>query len=549
MNDFLQDLWVTITNYLPTLLLAIGILIIGWLIAWAVSSLIRSLLRRTTLDDRLAAMIAGEQPGQTTDRQRVNVEKWISTGVFWVIILFTVLAFLQALNLTVTAGPFATLLNRVLAFVPGILIALVLLLVAWVVATLLRFLIIRLFTASGLAERLAANADMESADRRSLGQTIGNVVYWLVFLLFLPAILDALNLQGLLQPVQQVVNQILGVLPNLLGAAVIFAIGWLVARIVRQLVVNILSGIGIDRLGAEAGVTEATGRTRISDLIGLIVYILILIPVAIAALNTLNIPAISEPATNMLNLILVALPAIFGALLLLGIAYFIARLVGNFVASILAGIGFDRLFNWMGLFRTTGNGGGRYTGGRVGVYRTPVPGRSRDEIRYEVKVTNLTPSRIIGHLTTIAIVLFAAMEAADLLGFEFLANLISSFIVAAGQVLVGLIVFGIGLYLASLAERVIRDSGASQANILGPAARYAIIFFSAALALRQMGIAESIVNLAFGLMLGAIAVAVALAFGLGGRDVAARQLERWNQNLRVRDEIERPRRREPGAAD
>jgi hypothetical protein len=49
----------------------------------------------------------------------------------------------------------------------------------------------------------------------------------------------------------------------------------------------------------------------------------------------------------------------------------------------------------------------------------------------------------------------------------------------------------------------------------------------AAMALQQMGIAPNIVNLAFGLLLGAIAVAVAIAFGLGGRDVAANQLQNW----------------------
>ena len=149
-----------------------------------------------------------------------------------------------------------------------------------------------------------------------------------------------------------------------------------------------------------------------------------------------------------------------------------------------------------------------------------------------VQPLRTSPAEIVGYLVTVAILLFATMEAADLLGFETLAALVSRVILAATQVLVGLVVFGIGLYLSRWVERVIRESGASQANILAPAARVAIIVFSAALALREMGIAESIVNLAFGLLLGAVAVAVALAFGLGGRDVAARALERWQQSLR-----------------
>jgi hypothetical protein len=59
--------------------------------------------------------------------------------------------------------------------------------------------------------------------------------------------------------------------------------------------------------------------------------------------------------------------------------------------------------------------------------------------------------------------------------------------------------------------------------------------FAGTLALRQTQIAEDIVNMAFTLILGAIAVATALAFGLGARDLAARELERWLDSLRRED--------------
>jgi hypothetical protein len=100
-------------------------------------------------------------------------------------------------------------------------------------------------------------------------------------------------------------------------------------------------------------------------------------------------------------------------------------------------------------------------------------------------------------------------------------------LIAAGGLLLGLVIFGLGLYLAGLTENVIRDAGVSQAHVLAPSARVAIIVFAGALGLRQTGIAEDIVNLTFGIGLGAIAVATALAFGLGARDIAARELEKW----------------------
>jgi hypothetical protein len=141
MENVFNNFLAALTLYLPTVLLAIGILIVGWIIALVVSALVKALLNRTTLDDRIANMMGGTE-GQPAER--VNIETWISRAVFWIIIVFTIVAFLQALNLTVVAGPFNLLLNQILAVVPGVLAALALLLIAWVVASVLRLVVTRL---------------------------------------------------------------------------------------------------------------------------------------------------------------------------------------------------------------------------------------------------------------------------------------------------------------------------------------------------------------------------------------------------------------------
>ncbi len=494
IQQFLQTLW----SYLPNALGALAILVGGWLVALFVAAIVRRVLRRTTIDDRIAAFIWGEEEVKAG---RIDIERWVGKAVYYLIMLFVIVAFLQAFNLTIVAEPINQLLNQILTYLPLLLGAAVLLLVAWVIASGLRFIIFRLLKAAKLDERLYSQADIEAPEQISITNTIGNVVYWLVFLLFLPAVLDALGLQGLLAPVQSMVDEILGVLPNILGAGLILLVGWLAARIVRKIVTNLLVGVGVDRLGDQTGLATALGDQQLSKVIGTIVYVLILIPVAIAALNALQIPAVSEPASQMLTTILNALPAIFGALLLIGIAYFAARLVGTFVTNVLNGIGFDRVLSWIGV-------GGEVAEGRR------------------------TPSEIVGYLVIVAIMFFAVIEAANMLGFTILADLVSKLLVAAGGVLLGLVIFGLGLYLAGLAHRVIRDAGGSQAHILAPVARIAIIVFSGALALRQMGIAEDIVNMTFGLLLGAITVAAALAFGLGSREIASRELERFLENLR-----------------
>src|SRR5512146_273355 len=288
MPNSITAILATLVAFLPTLLAAILVLVVGWLIALIISRLVEGLLRRTTLDDRIARMLHGGQP------ERVPAEHTIALVVFWLIMLFVILIFLQTLNLGAISTPLTSLLTQVLTFSPQLLAAGALLIVAVVLATILRLVITRLLSASGLSQRLSENAQVEPRERITSWQTIGNVVFWLVILLFLPAILGALQLQGILAPVQTMVNNILAALPNILGALVILAVGYLVARIVRQIVANLLAGAGVDRLGERAGVQGAMRETRLSDILATIVFVLILIPVAIAALNVLNIPAVSQ---------------------------------------------------------------------------------------------------------------------------------------------------------------------------------------------------------------------------------------------------------------
>jgi hypothetical protein len=203
----------------------------------------------------------------------------------------------------------------------------------------------------------------------------------------------------------------------------------------------------------------------------------------------------------MLNRIWVALPHIFAAVLLLLVSYWIGRVVAGWITNLLEGLGFNSILRELGLGKEPAEG-------------------------------ERTPSEIVGFLILVAVVLFASVEAFQLLGFSLVADLVHQFLVAAGQVLVGLLIFGIGLYLANVAAQAVLASGTAQASLMALATRVSIIALAGAMALRQMDLANEIINLAFGLLLGAVAVAVALAFGLGGRDIAARELEAWLKSIK-----------------
>jgi len=485
--------------YIPNLIGALAILIIGWLVALVVSAIVRRALRRTTLDDRLARWIVGEE-----EAKAIESERWIAKGLYYLIMLFVLIAFFQTLGLTLITQPLNQLLIQVFQYAPQLLGAGLLLLIAWILASGLRLVISRMLRAAKLDERLGSQAGLDEEERIPLTQTIANAVYWLVFLLFLPAVLDALALQGLLEPVQGMINKILSFLPNIFAAGLILAIGWFIARIVQRIVTNLLVAVGTDRLSEQVGLAPVLGKQRLSGLLGLVVYVLVLIPVLIAALGALALEAITRPATNMLNAILGALPAIFAASLVLIIAYVVGRVVAGLITNLLTGIGFNAIL------------------ARLGLGKEPAEGER-------------TPSEIVGYLALVAIMLFAAVEASRLLSFVLLAELVAQFTVFAGRVILGLIVFAIGLYLANLASSTVQASGAAHAGLLALAARVSILVLAGAMALRQMGLADEIINLAFGLLLGAMAVAVALAFGLGGREIAARELEDWLQSVRSKE--------------
>ena len=479
----------------PEILIALAILVIGWVVAVLWSLLVRKAFKRNEIDNRIACWMVGEERAKS-----IEIEKWIGRCVFYLIMLFVLVAFFEALGLTVITVPLNRFLIEIFDYAPRLIAPVVLLLLAWVAATGLRFLVRRLLSATMLDEKLSSEAGFEEGESIPLSRTLGDAVYWLIFLLFLPAVLGALNLSGLLEPVQGMLDKILGFLPNLFAAAIILAVGWLLARIVQRIASNLLAAVGGDRLSESVGLDKALGEQKLSGLAGLVLYVLVLVPVLVASLNALSLDAITRPASEMLSTFLAALPLVFAAALVVLIAYLVGRVVAGLVTNLLAGVGFNLVLV------------------RLGIGSEPEGGQQ-------------TPSEIAGHLVMVAIMLFATIEAVDVLGFAMLSGLVAQFLVFAGHLLLGLVIFAVGLYLANLATKTIKTSTASQAPVLAVAARVSILTLAGAMALRQMGLANEIITLAFGLLLGAIAVAVAIAFGIGGRDLAAQTLSGWRQRM------------------
>ncbi|MGH3654551.1 mechanosensitive ion channel [Glutamicibacter sp.] len=369
-------------------------------------------------------------------------------------------------------------------------IALIILIITWLVARIVRW------AAAKLVNRVKF-LQKQGNDGEQIGQSLGKVAGLIVWLFGLVAILQVFALSEVLSPVQGLLGGVMAFIPNLIGAGFIFFIGYVIANIVRQL---LKTGLGtVDFSGLVRKVTPGNepvdevqsreSQAKIVDIIANIVFALILLVVAISALQVLGIAAISVPAQQMLQLVFTAIPQVIMALALLAVGILIAKFVGQLLESTLHGVGTDTVVAQWGV----------------------VPeGKSA--------------SGIIAGIVKIAIVLFFGVMAAQMLNFPAITNILNEILALGGKILFGAAIIAAGFVIANVIGRFLGDTTASKII------RYTAIALFVAMGLKYMGIADSIINMAFGAIVIGAALAAALAFGLGGRDAAARTLSKVEAN-------------------
>jgi len=410
---------------------------------------------------------------------------------FYLVMLFVLLAFFNVLNLPIIAGPIGTLVNTVMEYLPRVGGAAIILIITWVIAKILKMVILK-----GLG-LLKFDEKLSKYFKGKPSEIIAGITFYLVLLFAIPPFLEALKLTSVTKPLSDMWGRLTGILPNLLAAAIIVIIGFFIAKIVREIVVNLLAGFGIDRGAERIGIDKTLGKLKASGMIGTIVYVLVLIPVLIAALDALNIPAISTPGRDMLAIVLNKLPSIFAASIIIILAIVIGKIIQTLLAQILIGLGFDRLLEGLGA----------------------------------KKVGQKTPSHVVGIIAFIYVIFFAVMEAAEVLNFQMLSNLSSQFIAFAFRVILAVVILGAGILIGNWVKRLTQGA-AKERPFIANLAKAAIVVFALAIALRSLGIADEIVTLAFGLLLGSIAVAAAIAFGIGSKDIAGREVDAWVKKLK-----------------
>jgi hypothetical protein len=391
---------------------------------------------------------------------------------------------------------------------PKVLIAVLIIIATWLVARAVKWMLQKAIDRSPALRKHVTGTPEETVGHQ-LG-TIAKLVIWLVGIM---AALKFLGIGQILTPINALTIEIFAFLPKLLGAGLIFFLGLIVARIVRRLVETVLIAANVDGLMARIGIggTEGTVRTEpkavpqgaapgstrasLARAAGVLVYALIIIPVAIAALQVLGIEAISGPAIAMLNEILAAIPRVLAAALWIGIAFIAGRFLKTIIEAILPPTGFDEALKSTGV----------------------IP-------------ASAFPSRIVANVAMIAIILAASIEAARQLGGDDIAIFLAQVTALGSKVIFGTLIIVVGIFLARIVANLV-GSGTGEGGFAQTIVRYAIIALFTAIGLTFMGLADQIVMLAFGLILGSAAVATALAFGLGGREAAGRIADYWADRI------------------
>lgn len=455
------------------ILSAVAILFIGWIIALLVAGGIKKLLEKLGTNQKLSSATG----------HRSNIESIVSRIVFWIILIIAVIGALNVLNLTSVSGPFSNMVQQFLLFIPQLLAAAAVGFIGWIIANLVRVGSQKLLNKTQLDEKLSSEVGVSP-----ISENISEIAYWLILLLFLPIVLSILGLNGLLYPVQNMVNEAVLYLPNIFIAGVIIFVGYILAKIVRGIVEGLVGSLNLQAQAEKIGLFK---NGNLPHLLGSFVFAVIIITALIVAFEALGIDAISQPATAMLHEIMFAIPNIIAAGLILILAYIVSRFVAKLVAEIVAGTGVDN-----------------------------VPAKL--DVQRFLGTTKL--SDIVGYLIVFFTMLFAVSEAANRLGFDQISGLIAMFIQFGASILLGAVILVIGFWLANIVANVVQRGEYNSSRWLGNLVRVLIMGLVVAMGLRAMGIADSIVNLAFGLTLGAVAVAFALAFGLGGRQPAERVL-------------------------
>jgi hypothetical protein len=564
---WVQDIIKLLSGNVARLAEALGVLVGGWIIALMLRRATFAAMTRTTIDNKLATLL-----GFKLEENRL--ERVVARTVYYATMAMVLVAFFHVMRIDAVTTPLITMLNSIAKAVPSLMKAAVLAFCGFVAATALRRVIIFVLGRAGFDRYLqrfadepaaAAKADAPSGDddepaapparkkgkkdaareqareQPSVARTMGDVVYWFVLTVTAIPVFEALEIGALARPLSSALETITTYLPKVGAAVVLMIIGFVLSRAVRTVVAGVLGRIGIDRLIDRLGVSKALRGHALSGMVGTAAMGFVLLHFTISAVGRLQIDEISAPLGQVLHQIYSFLPRLLVGSLLMTIGVLVSRVVGNIGGKFLAAMGYNTLLAHIGLYKESAADARAQdeaaraelqqardaTEDAAGPDLLAPPGKTR------------TPADVAGMSIGVVVVLLFLRQVLSVMQLEGMAQLVDGLLQFLPHLLVALVVMGAGMWAGRWAntriDEVTANSPDAPMRTLGPVVRGVITTLSVMVALQQLGVARQLIAIAFAAVLGAICLALALAFGLGGREVANKILtEEYDRRKRNR---------------
>lgn len=298
-----------------------------------------------------------------------------------------------------------------------------------------------------------------------------------------------------------VLYSIINFIPSLIAAILYLVLAWVLATVVKNIIVKGLGKLGLEEWLQKRGLIQSAESGKGSDgfiqTLGKIAYFIIFILFLPAVFSALNMNSVVAPISEMMTSILNYLPTLLVAAILLVLGLFIAKLVGNLVGNLLRSINASKFNHYVNF--------------------------GQNENLIDIPAATAWIVRVL-------IGLFFVVEALSILNLDILNTIGAAVIGYLPLVLSAAIILTLGFIGGNILSKVIVKSTGN--NLAAEIVKYLVIIVAVFMTLDQLNFAQSIVNVAFLLILGAVAVAFAIAFGIGGRSFAERQLSKFENKVK-----------------
>jgi len=264
---------------------ALLVFLAGVFLAKIVSGGIRGILHRFRVDEHLTTALRIDARG---------TEKAAAKFLFYILMILVVMMTLEAGGLTQVTQPLRDLFTQFASYFPRLLGGALLLVVALILAQAARLVVVRLLEPANLDQRAGI------VEGRPIQTALGAIAYFIVILSLLPAVLEALRIERVAEPMNRLVGQIWTYTGHLLAAMLVMGVGYLVARIVQRVLVVALEAIRVNTWPARLGFPGGSDLWGIplSVFLSYLAMVTILVVVLAEALNVLNLEFIGEGFTR-----------------------------------------------------------------------------------------------------------------------------------------------------------------------------------------------------------------------------------------------------------